>query len=184
MSALRPAWGQNRKRFCLSGMSVLPSRADIVRPPRHVRLVPKAEVKEMSKWRSEANAPPRPWGDGGALGKMVRGKQGLVSLQGPTPRSNRGDDDLTRQFYEQSRSTVYFAVITAPHAAYSLRRPGGAFLTRDWFNQWAFKCTEARVRPSDFAIVSTPTFASAKRRKRRTSSSVHRKRVLLPVICF
>src|SRR5258708_29000065 len=35
-----PSLGQNRKRSCLSGMSVLPSRADIVRPPRHVRLVP------------------------------------------------------------------------------------------------------------------------------------------------
>ena len=37
------------------------------------------------------------------------------------------------------------------------------------------------MRPSDFAIVSTPKFASAKRRRRRTSSSVHRKRGFLAV---
>ena len=39
------------------------------------------------------------------------------------------------------------------------------------------------MRPSDFAIVSTPKFASAKRRRRRTSSSVHRKRGFLAVTC-
>jgi len=44
--------------------------------------------------------------------------------------------------------------------------------------------TEACVRPSDFVIVSTSTFASEKRRKRRTSSSVHRKRVFLAVIYY
>ena len=41
-----------------------------------------------------------------------------------TKIDSRGDDDLTRQFYEQSRSIVYFAVIATPHAAFNLR---GAF---------------------------------------------------------
>ena len=84
---------------------------------------------DAAEFRSvSANAPRRDRGEtAGALGKMVRGKQGLVSLQGPTQRSNRVDDDLTRQFYEQFRSTVYFAVITVLHAAFCLRRPGGDF---------------------------------------------------------
>jgi hypothetical protein len=30
-----------------------------------------------------------------------------------------------------------------------------AALSERWFNQWAFDFTEARVRPSDLAIVST-----------------------------
>jgi len=38
----------------------------------------------------ECKCPRRDRGEtAGALGKMVRGKQGLVSLQGPTPRSTR-----------------------------------------------------------------------------------------------
>jgi hypothetical protein len=39
--------GQTRKYLRLKGMSVLPSGADIVRPPRHVRFVPKAEVANL-----------------------------------------------------------------------------------------------------------------------------------------
>jgi len=39
--------GQTRKWPRLHGTSVLPSRADIVRPSWHVRLVPKAEVAAL-----------------------------------------------------------------------------------------------------------------------------------------
>ena len=59
-----------------------------------------------------------------------------------------------------------------------------SFRARDRFNQKALFFTEARVRPSDFATVSMSTSASAKQRKGRTSSSVHRKWVFLAVICY
>jgi len=74
---------------------------------------------------------------------------GLVSLQGPTQRSNRVDDELTRQFYEQPST--------------SLRRPCVPAISR-----W---CRRRHLH-------------IAKRRKRRTSSSVHRKRFLLQSFAF
>ena len=40
-----PVLGQKRKWPCLNGMSVLPPRADLVSPARHVRFVPKPEMK-------------------------------------------------------------------------------------------------------------------------------------------
>ena len=43
-----------------------------------------------------------------------------------------------------------------------------SFRARDRFNQKALFFTEAWVRPSDFAMVSMSTSASAKRRKRRS----------------
>jgi hypothetical protein len=43
-SSLRSAPGQTRKSARLNGMSVLPPTADVVGPPRHVRIVPVADV--------------------------------------------------------------------------------------------------------------------------------------------
>jgi hypothetical protein len=43
-SGLMSQLGQNRKCPRLHGMSVLPSRADIVRLPRHVRFVPMSDI--------------------------------------------------------------------------------------------------------------------------------------------
>ena len=45
------ALGQKRKCDRLRGMSVLPSTADIVRPHRHVRLVPNSGLMHRSKQR-------------------------------------------------------------------------------------------------------------------------------------
>jgi hypothetical protein len=39
--------GQTRKSARLNGMSVLPPTADVVGPPRHVRVVPQAEVAQF-----------------------------------------------------------------------------------------------------------------------------------------
>ena len=50
------AVGQKRKWPCLNGMSVLPPRADLVSPARHVRFVPdsdmsrRREVAHKDKW--------------------------------------------------------------------------------------------------------------------------------------
>jgi len=46
---IRPdvADGQNRKSARLRGMSVLPPRADIARPSRHVRFVPIADIARL-----------------------------------------------------------------------------------------------------------------------------------------
>ena len=47
--------GQNRKSPRQNGTSVLPSTVDIVRPPRHVRLVPKGNItafRSIVSWSS------------------------------------------------------------------------------------------------------------------------------------
>src|SRR5258707_10664576 len=41
--------GQTRKCPCLHGTSVVPSRADVVRPPRHVRPVPSVDGSELAR---------------------------------------------------------------------------------------------------------------------------------------
>ncbi len=44
--------GQKRKWSCLNGMSVLPPRADLVSPPRHVRFAPIVLQKsQKALWR-------------------------------------------------------------------------------------------------------------------------------------
>jgi len=55
------AWGQSRKLARLKGMSVLPSTADVVGPPRHVRFVPEAEMASFDKVRvAEVRLPHAP----------------------------------------------------------------------------------------------------------------------------
>jgi hypothetical protein len=51
--------GQRRKWLRLNGTSVLPSRADIVRLPRHVRFVPISEVATLI--RSARRQAPAMW---------------------------------------------------------------------------------------------------------------------------
>ena len=59
------ASGQKRKCARLRGMSALPSTADIVRPPRHVRFVPTADLTQILL----ANGLP-----------LVQGKLGVIQL--------------------------------------------------------------------------------------------------------
>ena len=117
----------------------------------------------------------------GRWGKLVRGKQGLVSLQGPTRNSKPGVEDHTRQFYEQSRSIVYFAVITVPHVASA---PADlAALSERGIGSTNGPSTSLR-RACVPAISRRRHLHQRRGHRRRTSSSVHRKRFLLPVICF
>jgi len=43
-------WGQSRKLARLNGMSVPPSTADVIGPPRHVRFVPQPDSCAAANW--------------------------------------------------------------------------------------------------------------------------------------
>jgi hypothetical protein len=100
----------------------------------------------------------------------------LYMIQREKPRIRRVSRTHPSPCMEERRSAFFDIDVPPVHEVALLfhHQSGGVFRARDKFNQNALFFTEARVRPSAFAMVSMSTSASAKRRKRWTSSSVHR----------
>jgi len=112
------ASGQKRKSPHGHGMSVLPSRTDIVRPPRHVRLVPTAdsfmataEHREPCDSRGSCTVLGAPGGEippGDST--IATGPLPLIGTRGPIWSENRPDSD------GKARGTCCSSSVTEPRS--------------------------------------------------------------------
>src|SRR6476660_3656082 len=83
--------GHKRKCSCLNGMSVLPPRADLVRPARHVRFVPRCDIdaNDATATRTRTLIMAASW-SGSAPAPQVRARYARrVGAKGPGVRQRR-----------------------------------------------------------------------------------------------